>query len=116
NSPNRIRDIYVGDQQLITVKDFETREEEFDWIAKSIADDIKTQGVAPEHIVVIILDALRIRDYSPQIQMRLVEHGVASTIPGLIDDADSYAEEGRVTVSSVFRAKGNEAHIVYIVG
>lgn len=116
NSPNRIADVYQGNQKLVTVKDFEEREAEFDWLAKSIADDIKEQDVAPERIIVIILEAKRIKEYSPQIQMRLVEHNIASTIPGLIDDADSYAEEGRVTVSSVFRAKGNEAYIVYIVG
>lgn len=116
NSPNRIAEIYQGNQPLVTIKDFDQREDEFDWLASTIADDIKNQDVSPERIVVIILDALRIKEYSPQIQMRLVEHGVPSTIPGLIDDADAFAEEGRVTVSSVFRAKGNEAYIVYIVG
>lgn len=70
----------------------------------------------PERIIIIVLDALRIKEYAPQIQARLIEYGVASTIPGLIDDADAYAEEGRVTLSSIFRAKGNEAYVVYVAG
>lgn len=116
NSPNRISQIYQGDQKLITVKHFDERTEEFEWIAASIADDIKNQDVPPERIIIIVLDALRIKEYAPQIQARLIEYGVASTIPGLIDDADAYAEEGRVTLSSIFRAKGNEAYVVYVAG
>ena len=116
NSPNRIDELYRGEQRLITVKDFQTRAEEFDWIANSIRDDITIENVAPEKIVVIVLDALSNKKYSNLIRMRLVQHNVAATIPGVIHDADSYAEEGRVTISSVFRAKGNEAYIVYIVG
>ena len=116
NSPNRIDNIYNGEQDLIIVKDFLTRDEEFDWIARSIGNDINEEGVAPEQIVVIILDALSNKKFSAQIQMRLVQYNVASTIPGVAHNTDAYAEEGRVTISSVFRAKGNEAYIVYIVG
>lgn len=116
NSPNRISHIYNGNQDLIMVNDFQTRGEEFDWVAYSIDKDINEEGVAPEHIVVIVLDALSNKRFSAQIQMRLVQFDVASTIPGVAHDTDAYAEEGRVTISSVFRAKGNEAYIVYIVG
>jgi superfamily I DNA and RNA helicase len=57
-----------------------------------------------------------VKEYAPLLQKELVKRNVASTIPGLIEDADTYAEPGRVTISSVFRAKGNEAYIVYILG
>ncbi len=116
NSPNRIAEIYKGHQEIITVKDFQTRDEEFDWVACSIGKDVNEEGVKPEQIVVIILDALSNKKFATEIQKKLVQHDVASTIPGVIHDADSYAEEGRITISSVFRAKGNEAYIVYVVG
>ena len=116
NSPNQIEKIYQGTQALITVKDFPNRHEEFDWVAESIARDVTTDRVAPENIIVIILDALSGRQFSKQIQRRLVQYDVPSVIPGVSHNPDTYAEEGRVTISSVFRAKGNEAYIVYIVG
>ncbi len=115
NSPNRIDDIYEGHQKLITVKDFQTRDEESDWVASSIGKDVNEEDVAPEHIVVIVLGG-RVKEFSAQIQRKLIQHNVASIIPGVAYDVDSYAEEGRVTISSVFRAKGNEAYIVYVVG
>ncbi len=41
--------------------------------------------------------------------------GIASTIPGIIDDSAAFAEQGKVTLTSINRAKGNEAPIVYIL-
>ena len=115
NSPNRIGEIYKGSQELITASVFQTRDDEFDWVASSIGKDVNEEDVAPEHITVIILGR-RNKEFSAQIQGKLIQHSVASIIPGAIHDADSYAEEGRVTISNVFRAKGNEAYIVYVVG
>lgn len=116
NSPNAVENIYKGSQELITVREFSNRSEEFDWVANSIGNDIDREGVAEKQIVVVVLDALKNKRYASAIQKRLVEHSVASVIPGVLDHPDTYAEEGRVTISSVFRAKGNEAYIVYIVG
>lgn len=114
NSPNRIKEIYQGEQSLITANSFDTRDDELNWVADSIAKNIREEDVAPEKIVVIVLDAFKVRDISARLQFLLVEHNIASTIPGVIDDADTYKEDGRVTISTVFRAKGNEAFIVYI--
>lgn len=114
NSPNRIGEIYKG-QELITARAFQTRDEEFDWVASSIGKDVNEEDVAPEHIAVIILGQ-RNKEFSAQIQGKLIQYSVASIIPGVTYDVASYAEEGRVTISSVFRAKGNEAYIVYVVG
>lgn len=116
NSPNPVEKIYQGSEELITVKEFQERSLEFDWVASSIKNDIARERVAEKHIIVVVLDALKNRKYASAIQKRLVEHSIASVIPGVLDHPDSYAEEGRVTISSVFRAKGNEAYIVYIVG
>ncbi|NWJ96237.1 MAG: ATP-binding domain-containing protein [Chloroflexi bacterium] len=114
NSPNPISRIYTGLQEFIVVKHFQNREEELDWIADSIRKDIKEELVVPEQIVVIALDAPRARQHLVGIQQRLVNYSIASTIPGIYDSQASYAELGKVTLSTVFRAKGNEAYIVYI--
>lgn len=116
NSPNPVDKIYRGRQELITVQDFQNRSDEFDWVANSIKSDIERERVAEKQIIVVVLDARKNRKYASAIQKRLVKRNVASVIPGVLDHPDSYAEEGRVTISSVFRAKGNEAYIVYIVG
>lgn len=115
NSPNQISDLYEGDQKLIDVRVFTSREEELDWIAASIKNDIQIEGVKPEHIVVISLNSFEAKSYMAALQYRLSQQGVQSTIPGLMDDTAAFAETGKVTLSTVFRAKGNEAPMIYIL-
>jgi superfamily I DNA and RNA helicase len=115
NSPNRITEIYQGNQPLVYVGVFSERAKELEWIANSIRNDIQEEGVAPEQIVVISLDAFEAKKYSAQLQYLLSSFGIDSVIPGLIDDTSVFAEPGKVTLSTVHRAKGNEAPIVYIL-
>lgn len=115
NSPNRLETIYTGDQSLITTAVFDDRPSELDWVAESIRKDIREQGVAPEEIIVISLDSPRAKKLMSSLQIRLQSHSIASTIPGLVDGSAEFGEPGRVTLSTVFRAKGNEAPVVYIL-
>jgi superfamily I DNA and RNA helicase len=45
-----------------------------------------------------------------------LKNDIRSTIPGLIDDTAEFAETDMVTLATVYRAKGNEAPVVYIIG
>lgn len=115
NSPNKIMDIYDGDQDLILTRQFSTRDEELEWIADSISKDVREQKVSPDQIIVISLDPRLGRDYLSSLQMKLVLKGIPSTIPGLVDDSALFMEPGKITLTTINRAKGNEAPIVYIL-
>lgn len=115
NSPNRVEQVYSGEDDLVTVSVFESRDQELRDVARRVAADVRNQGVPPERILVISLDSLRAKEYLAQVQQVLLESDIASVIPGLIDDSDAFAEPNRVTLSTVFRAKGNEAPVVYII-
>lgn len=114
NSPNPIIEYYKGSQKVIQTNIFDNRENELNWIADSIFNDINIEKVLPEYIVVICLDALKRNEYLPPLQKRLLDKKISSTIPGIVDDSAAFAEPGHVTLSTVFRAKGNESYIVYI--
>jgi superfamily I DNA and RNA helicase len=114
NSPNRISELYKG-RPLVTVEVFPDRTIEIEAIAQSIMKDIKVENVSPRQIMVISLDTSHAKEHLTLLQKHLVDHSIASTIPGLIDDTSAFAEAGKVTLSTVFRAKGNEAHVVYIL-
>jgi superfamily I DNA and RNA helicase len=115
NSPNKILDIYQGSLPLIVVTTFLDRNDELEWIANSIQNDIFVENVIPEQIVVISLDAIESKSYMSILQQKLLSKGVGSTIPGVVDDSSVFAEPGKVTLSTVYRAKGNEAPIIYIL-
>jgi len=115
NSISPITNIYKGSQKPVELKEFQTRNDEINWIANSIKNDIRVEKVAPEQIVVICLDGLKRKEYLPPLQKLLFEFNIPSKIPGLMDDSSFFAEPGYVTLSTIFHAKGNESYIVYIM-
>ncbi len=117
NSPNRISEIYAGPQPLISCEVFPTRADELAWVAERVIHDIRVEGLLPEDIVVVTIDALAGKQDLSGIQRRLFEAGVQSVIPGVFGRtaAADFGNEGMVTLASVYRAKGNEAAAVYVV-
>ena len=89
---------------------------EADWVAVQIKDFID-KGLEPEEILVISLDDRSAKNYLSAIAERLARLSIASN--NII--ADPYNEPpfsilGKVTLSTVYRAKGNEAALVFAVG
>jgi len=115
NSPNLLETVYKGKKEVVLAKIFEKREDEIKWIAEQIEEDINKEKVSPERILVISMNSREAKTYMGMLQNCLHEKNVGSIIPGLMDDKDEFAVEGRVTLSTVYRAKGNEAPIVYIL-
>jgi len=113
-SPNRIGKIYKGTRPLVRFSGFDDRAAEARWVAKSIAADVKKEDVNPEHIIVVSLDPAHSKDHLAEIQRLLFENGVQSIVPGVSDSATAFANPGMVTLVSVYRAKGNEAPIIYV--
>jgi superfamily I DNA and RNA helicase len=115
NSPNRIHQIYTGEQNVIVVNAFENRVQEIEWVADRIEKDINEEGVRPDQIVVISLTNYAAKKYLTSLQEDLMKRSISSIIPGLVNDTAEFAEPGLVTLSTIYRAKGNEAPIVYII-
>ena len=115
NSPNIVEDVYEGSQEIIEKFVADTREDEIEWVASRIENDVNKENVPPERIVVISLNSRKAKEYMGGLQLKLYQHGIASVVPGLMNDSDEFAREGCVTLSTVYRAKGNEAPIVYII-
>jgi superfamily I DNA and RNA helicase len=113
NSPNRLSEIYSGQKAIVEIKAFNHIDDELTWIAESIKSDIQEDNVNPEQIVVICLKKMA-KDMLGKLQSELLKNDVKSVIPGFVHAASDFAEQGRVTLSSVHRAKGNEAPVVYI--
>jgi superfamily I DNA and RNA helicase len=101
---------------LISSHVAESFSDEIGWVI----DEIKTlinEGVQPHSIMVVTLDDRNARSYLGHISNRLGEGGIATN--NLL--ADRYSDpafwiEGMVTLSTVYRAKGNEAAAVFVVG
>lgn len=82
----------------------------------NILDDIE-QGLLPDDILVVTVDDRNAKQYLNDIQRLLAHKGVKSNnIHADKFSIKDFSIEGHVTLSTIHKAKGNEAYSVHVVG
>ena len=98
------------------MKVFDKFEQECKYVVDQIMDDLK-QELLPEDILVISVDDVNARLYFSKIGETLHENGVGVfNILEAPSTTKTFVLDDCVTLTTVYRAKGNEAGRVYIVG
>ncbi|MGC1376991.1 MAG: hypothetical protein WA821_12240, partial [Anaerolineales bacterium] len=117
NSPHTLEKL-AGYHNLVSWQLFKSRDEELDWIMDDIAKNIIEEELRPEEIVIIAIDSRKkIADREYQIlHDGLTKRQVSSIRIGTDSTLDTFRVNGSVTITSVYRAKGNEASLVYVYG
>lgn len=110
NSP-----IDIGEEN-VKVESFNERSDEISFIANRILDDIE-KGVPVEEILVISLDDSHIKSHFLSLKAILEKEstGVFNLFETSFNNT-SFKQEACITMSSVYKAKGNEACSVYVLG
>lgn len=98
--------------KFVTFKDGETQEQ---WLFNSIRSDIESEELRPEDIVVINPDPLKTQEAVGKVRRLLFSAGINSEIAGVSTSRDVFSKDGSVTFTGIFRAKGNEAGMVYVM-
>ena len=102
---------------LIKTYSFESMQDEIRHVVNLINDDIINQGVNPDDILVLSADDRYCKQYfrylSEYLQQRNINTNDINADKYSISD---FSIRGRVTLSTIHKAKGNEAYCVYIVG
>ncbi len=101
---------------LIQFLVFETKAAQAAWVATEIERNIREEGLRTDDIVVINPDPLTTRKNLGEIRSQLLDKNVNSHLAGVDTDQDVFfqPEEQSVTFTGIYRAKGNEAGMVYI--
>lgn len=114
NSPAKL---HTSDEQpLVEVRSFDDVAEEVRYCADQFRQFLAA-GLEPHDLMAIAIDDRAARMYLSQLSLALAEQGVETN--NII--ADRFSEppfliEGKVTLSTVYRAKGNESAVVAILG
>lgn len=115
NSPLSILK-YEAQAELLQHYKAKSMIDEADWIVSNICDFIK-EGLKPEDIMVIALDDRRARRYFSDITEKLSKISIqANNILLNPYGSKSFIKKEYVTLSTIHRAKGNEAAAILIVG
>ncbi|WP_395683172.1 DEAD/DEAH box helicase [Dokdonella sp.] len=116
NSPSSISDA-CDLNEIISCRVFKTPSEEIGFVVEAIGNDVKVQGVPPEDILVISADDRNTGLYLSAIAEGLAAIGISvNNIHARAYGVPEFQEDGCVTLATVYKAKGNEAYAVYLVG
>ncbi len=100
---------------LIQFKVFDSVEEQTAWLVAEIQRNLSDDELIPDDIVVINPDPLKTKDAVGDARRILLQKGINSNLAGVTTIADVFTEPGTVTFTGIFRAKGNEAAMVYVI-
>ncbi len=102
---------------LIMIHCFKTREEQARWVTEEIKKNLKEDELRPDDIVVINPDPRTTRKEVGIIRKFLYENEINSHLAGIDTSPDIFFDSkgDSITFTGVYRAKGNEAGMVYII-
>ena len=103
------------DSSLVQLFKFKEWQEEYNFIINEINNLIKVEAIPPEQIIVISLASTATKEIFNYIRQHLDFYNIKCITPGYIEDSDKFQEKGFVTLTTPFRAKGNEANIVFVI-
>ncbi|WP_370500248.1 DEAD/DEAH box helicase [Mycolicibacterium sp. jd] len=104
-------------KDLISFDVFADKQAQDRWVAEQVVENLRNDELRHNDIIVINTDPLTTRDSLGPIRNMLLEYGVSSHLAGVDASADTFfrPDSESVTFTGIFRAKGNEAAMVYIV-
>lgn len=104
-------------EDLIQFIAFRNEEEQAEWVSQEILRNLREEELRHDDIVVINPDPLTTRSQSGPIRQRLLKDRVSSHLAGVDTDPDIFfnADAPSITFTGIYRAKGNEAGMVFII-
>jgi superfamily I DNA and RNA helicase len=104
-------------EDLLHFERFASHEAQASWIADRIAENLENDELVPNDIIVINPDPFTTRENAGLLRRELFRRDIDSHLAGVDTNADIFfkADRASVTVTGVFRAKGNEAGMVYVM-
>lgn len=109
-----LEDNHKLSKNLVQTKVCTDENDQLKYIGDKIQELIEKQDVSPEEIIIVNLKLGSNKDSMLALQRTLFERGVRSVLPGYVESADVFKPKGFVTITTPYRAKGNEANIVFV--
>ena len=116
SSPSSISKLSTLDE-VVSADVYADVNEEINAVVGEIVACIKQEGLRPDDLLVVAADDRNAKLYLQEISQRLQRHGIETNNMQL--DAYSiqdFSRENSVTLSTIHKAKGNEAYQVFVVG
>jgi superfamily I DNA and RNA helicase len=107
----------ISPEEIIQFKSFNSINEQYEYIVNEIEKNLREEDLTYRDIVVIHPNPLKAKNELSVLRGLLFEKKeITSHIAGINTSSDDFFIDNSIAFTSIFRAKGNEAAMVYIVG
>jgi superfamily I DNA and RNA helicase len=126
-TPNRVPELWPED--IIKFNSYNTRKEELNNLVEKLKYNIEVDDLSPSRDILVIAlgDSREAYNLKVRAAKRLNKEGFDIFIPTALknnifypnypnQDKNKFWNEGGVTFTTTYRAKGNEAYMVYVIG
>lgn len=105
----------MDEHEAISCHSFETRGQQYQEVAQRIEADLEQDELKPNDVLVILSNPKKVKTRGPKLVNLLADLGIDANIAGVTSSREALFEENSVAISNIYRAKGNEAPMLYIV-
>lgn len=85
------------------------------WVAAQIEKNVTEDELDHDDILIVLPDTYRAKSRAPRLMRELDRRGIPSHLVGVNTSTDEVVRPGSVSIAHIYRAKGNEAPMVYAV-
>jgi superfamily I DNA and RNA helicase len=109
-------------QRLLTAADavqchtFDNDGDQTTWVADQIKTNLDQDELEPGDILVIFANPLSATSDAGPLIAKLRKHNIDAHIAGVTTGPNDFFKKDSVVISGIYRAKGNEAPMVYVLG
>ena len=102
-------------KEILEFHNFQDDIKHNEWIANEIEKNLTKDELEPKDIIVIHPDAITAKSATAPLRALLVKKGINCHLAGVSTSQDDFFVDGSIAFTSIYRAKGNEAAMVYIM-
>jgi len=105
----------IDENEAIICKSFVDMDEQVEWVASEIEKNIEEEELEVDDILIVLPNVIRAKKDYAYIMEALQRRNIESHLAGVTTSQDEIFSMNSISVTNIYRAKGNEAPMVYVL-
>ncbi|MHB9861051.1 DEAD/DEAH box helicase [Streptomyces sp. YIM S03343] len=105
----------IQKEDSVVLRKFDEQAGQDAWVAAQIKKNLTEDELEADDIMIVLPDVRRAKSRAPRLMQALKARGINSHLVGVNSGVDRFFVSGSVALGHIYRAKGNEAPMVYVI-
>jgi superfamily I DNA and RNA helicase len=106
---------FLSAEDAVVLTTFDDEAAQDKWVAEEVSKNLTEDELEPDDILIVLPDSYRSKSRAPRLIRRLMRHNISAHLVGVNSSVDEVFFPGSIAIAGIFRAKGNEAPMVYVL-